>query len=135
MQPNSFSCQDLAYSSGNGLMGLCTEGCVCPGDMKMNFEGGCVSKQDCGCAFEGKVYAANSVLPQPGGTYKVCASGAWLTRMKRFSPPACGRNMIWSPCLSETEPTCENMHNLATDNLHCKQGGQVFKNLQIPFPI
>ena len=120
-KPNSFACQDLAMQIGNTEGDICSDGCICPNDMRMNSEGKCVDKRDCDCSYEGKIYAANAILPQPDGSIKKCKSGVWLI-MPKATIPICGKNMVWSPCLSDADPTCENMYILPSDSPKCEQG-------------
>ena len=112
----------MAYQNVNGAVDFCVGGCLCPDDMRMNYEGICVKEEKCECTYEEKTYEPNSLIELQDGSIKKCTSGIWLDQPNGSKLPTCGENMVWSPCLSDTEPTCDNLHRLISESKHCKQG-------------
>ncbi|XP_077870073.1 uncharacterized protein LOC100366685 [Saccoglossus kowalevskii] len=87
----------------------CIPGCSCPPGLVYNYDGSCLTVEECPCMYNDRLYAPGQTI-QPVCQPCTCVNGVWDCIVGDCDPPVCGENMRLVTCKSACVTTCSNMH-------------------------
>ncbi|XP_019623670.1 PREDICTED: uncharacterized protein LOC109469577 [Branchiostoma belcheri] len=88
----------------------CVEGCMCPDDLVLDYDGHCVPVEQCVCLYQGQAFKAGDTVMQECNICE-CHKGQWIcTDNECPQEEECPPHMEWTNCKSNCPRTCSNMH-------------------------